>query len=175
MELWDLIDKDRNPLRRTHNRKDPMIPGEYHIVVEILTVTSQGQLLITLRDHNKEKNPDFWEYTGGSAITGEESREAAVRELFEETGIKVKEDELSYLGSVMGRTAIIDTYIIIKDIALKDIVLQEGETVDARIITFAEFSSMIDRGIVAPPVVRRFSQMKDKIFQFVESSTSAEL
>lgn len=55
MELWDLIDKDRNPLRRTHNRKDPMIPGEYHIVVEILTVTSQGQLLITLRDHNKEK------------------------------------------------------------------------------------------------------------------------
>lgn len=82
---------------------------------------------------------------------------------------------MSYLGSVMGRTAIIDTYIIIKDIALKDIVLQEGETVDARIITFAEFSSMIDRGIVAPPVVRRFSQMKDKIFQFVESSTSAEL
>lgn len=175
MELWDLLDKDRKPLGRTHNRKDPMIEGEYHIVVEVITVNSEGQLLITLRDPNKETNPDFWEYTGGSAVSGEDSREAAIRELFEETGISVKPEDLSYLGTVMGRTAIIDTYIIVKDIRKSEIVLQEGETVDSKIITFSEFNDMIARGIVAPPVVRRFTQMKDKIYQFVESSTSAEL
>ena len=51
MELWDLLDKDRNPLGRTHprGRQYPMPPHTYHTVVSVFTVDRQNRLLLTRR------------------------------------------------------------------------------------------------------------------------------
>ena len=87
MELWDLFDAGRRPLVRTHPRGTPCAAGEYHIVVSVWTLDSRDNFLLTLRDPAKESYPNTWENTGGSALAGETSRAAAVRELAEETGI----------------------------------------------------------------------------------------
>ena len=59
----------------------------------VYTVTKDGKVLITQRSRNKT-NPLKWEVTGGSIIAGESSNEGASRELYEETGLLCKPEEL---------------------------------------------------------------------------------
>ena len=54
MEKWDLFDEKRQPLNRTHTRGNEMVIGEYHIVVEIWTVNTDKEILLTLRHPDKK-------------------------------------------------------------------------------------------------------------------------
>ena len=82
MEQWDLYDQNRCPLHRKHVRGMPMQPGEFHVVVNVLSVDRQGNILITKR-HPKKPFGGKWEVTGGSVLAGETSLHGAVRELEE--------------------------------------------------------------------------------------------
>ena len=86
MELWDLYDKDRTPLHRTHPRGTPLPEGAYHVAVIVVVVNSKGQVLLTRRAPEKDACPGWWENTGGSVLAGETSLQAIQRELREETG-----------------------------------------------------------------------------------------
>lgn len=83
-EYWDLLDENREPLGMLHRRGDALPAGARHLCVEIITVCN-GRILTTLR-HPQKHNGGYWEVTTGSALAGEDSRTAAVRELYEETG-----------------------------------------------------------------------------------------
>ena len=161
MELWDLLDKDGNPLGIQHVRSGILPEGAYHRTVEIFTVNSQGQLLVTLRDPNKETYPDMWEFTGGSVISGEDSMNAAIRELQEETGIVRTADEMLFLMTNPGKTALMDIYLTFCDADVSELTMQAGETVEAKWVTFGEFEKMIDDGLVPEPVYRRYRAAKD--------------
>ena len=81
MELWDLLDKDRIPLGKTHprGREYPMPEGTYHLVVYVMTVDTDGRILLTRRSEKKRSYPGYWELTGGSAVAGEDSLTAVRR------------------------------------------------------------------------------------------------
>ena len=46
MEHWDLYNRDRIPLGRTHERGKPLPEGGYHMVVHVVIFNRQGQMLI---------------------------------------------------------------------------------------------------------------------------------
>lgn len=167
MEKWDLFDGNRQPLNRTHIRGDNMISGEYHIVVSIWTVNSDKEILLTLRHPDKKMYPNFWENTAGSVLAGENSRSGAVRELFEETGISVTEDELVLLGTRKEETAFWDTYIVRKDISISNLKMQEGETQAAQWVTLEELDEMIINEDIALPVSERLEPMRKKFEDYL--------
>ncbi len=167
MELWDLIDGERKPLGRTHIRGQHMEPGTYHVVVCVWTVNSSHKILITLRHPGKDEYPDFWENTAGSAQTGEDSKTAAIRELFEETGIRVTEDELTLLGTRKEKSQFADTYIVRRDIERANLTLQDGETVDACWVSLRELDELIAAGKMAPPVVQRLALLRNEFEDFI--------
>lgn len=69
-ELWDLYDKDRNPLGRTIERGAPLPPGAYHLAVQIVPLDASGQVLLTRRADSKPKYPGFWEVPGAAPKRG---------------------------------------------------------------------------------------------------------
>lgn len=146
MELWDLYDRDRKLLGTTHVRGEKLGEGEFHIVVNILSVNSDGKILITKR-HPDKPFGGKWEISGGSAVAGESSPEAAVRELFEETGLKAG-GELLYYGTIIRQPSgcIHDFYLYRGDFSEEDIVLQEGETVDFKLLSADEIYEMAEKG-----------------------------
>lgn len=160
MEIWDLLDKNRQPLGVTHPRGQqfPMPPHTYHLAVSVFTLDMHNRLLLTLRDPNKRKYPGYWEYTGGSGIAGEDSITAARRELLEETGIDASPDDMIFLGAIREPTAFMDCYLVKLAIPGEDvqITLQEGETVDAMWVDLYTFDTMLQRGKIPPSCAMRY-------------------
>lgn len=160
-EFWDLYDRNRNLIGKTHQRGLPMAEGTYHLIVSVWTFNQRNQLLITLRSSEKELFPNYWENTAGSALSGETSRQAALRELEEETGIKAGDEEMTLLVSTVEPKQFTDNYIVRKTLAPDAIRLQEGETADYRWVTLSQFDALNRQGLVAPPVYRRFEKIRD--------------
>ena len=168
MEYWDLYDAERRSLGRVHQRGVALPPGAYHLVVSIWTINANNEILLTLRSPDKDLFPDCWENTAGSVLAGETSRQGAVRELFEETGIVVSEDELWFLGTKEKKHAFVDMFVVQKDIKYSDITLQQGETVDAKWVSFPELQRIIKRGELAFPVAQRFVQIREQFEGFLK-------
>ena len=99
MEFWDIYDADKKPTGRTMKRNDWCLKdGEYHLTVLGVVARPDKTFLITKRVMTKAWAPGWWEVSGGAAQAGEESREAVLREVKEETGMTVTQAE--YLFSL---------------------------------------------------------------------------
>lgn len=131
-EWQDLYDESGRIVGK-HQRGEETPPGTFGKLVSIFTMNSKGEVLLTKRAESKSWG-GLWENTAGGCLSGENETEAAVRELREETGIQAEEDELIKLGrfEIPSRRAWMYGFFLKKDVALKDIVLQPGETTDAK-------------------------------------------
>lgn len=159
-ELWDLLDEDGMPIGATHVRGEAMPHGAYHRVVEVFTLNAKGELLVTKRSPEKKPYPNMWEITGGAVVAGEDSLDAARRELREETGIVVNTGELELLLTHRSKSAFVDIYLARKDVTAEELVMQPGETAAGKWVTFSEFERMISDGLVPSPVCRRYAVVK---------------
>lgn len=163
MEFWDLYDAQRRPIGKLHRRGDPLLPGEYHLIVFVWVVNRRGQLLLTKRSPEKLHFPNLWENTGGAALAGETSLQAIRRELWEETGITAQEQDFEFLTTAVGSRWFSDTYLLRHDVPIDKIRLQEGETCDAMWVTRAQFEAMIAQGLIAKPDVSRFALIEPRL------------
>lgn len=87
MELWDLYNKDRELIGKTHVRGEVIPDGCFHLVVHVWIRNSKGEYLISQRSENRPTFPLMWECVGGSVTAGEDSLAGALRETLEEVGI----------------------------------------------------------------------------------------
>ncbi|MBO4781611.1 MAG: NUDIX domain-containing protein [Lachnospiraceae bacterium] len=162
MEYWDLYDSERKPLGRTHLRGDKFEDGEFYVCCEIWVMNSEGCFLTTKR-HPDKKAGNQWEFTGGGTLAGETTLKSAVRELSEETGISVSENELQLLTTYAHKNYFQDIFLLKKDVDLKDIVLQPDEAVDVKWASDEELQRMIDSGEFVYSVGKRYGLYKDLI------------
>ena len=155
MEFNDIYDKNRNLTGRVHTRGTPWNHGEYGLVVCVWVYDGQGRILLTRRAKGKSY-AGTWENSGGAAQTGETSRQAVVRELFEETGIRAEASEFELLTSVRERNFFYDHYCLHRRVPLHQIRLQPGETDGVRWATFDEIHDMIRQKEICRIIANQF-------------------
>ena len=153
MEFFDLYTYDRRPLGRKIQRGAPVPHGEYHIVVQIMTVHNNGEILLTQRVPEKTSGGK-WECSGGCAVAGETSREAAARELFEETGIRAFPDEIKLVWSMTTDSMLRDFYMVNKDVRLAELHLQAAEVCAAKWVSFDRLEEMAANGQTTRTVMK---------------------
>jgi 8-oxo-dGTP pyrophosphatase MutT (NUDIX family) len=128
-EIWDIYDKDKKRTGRTAFRGTKLASGDYHLVVFVWVKDTRGRFLLSRRWQGKQGG-GMWETPAGSALAGEESREAALREVKEEIGLVIPEGELRFVKSVRHDTEnpwFADYYIYESDLDIESLVCQEGE------------------------------------------------
>ena len=129
-ELWDVYDADRNLKGRLHKRGEALDEGDYHLTVQVFVRRSDGQFLLTKRSPNKGF-AGMWECTGGSAVAGDDSLSAAVREVREETGLELDRAKGKLILSRRYTDTFVDNWLFEHEFELSDVKLLEGETCDA--------------------------------------------
>lgn len=161
-EYFDLYTADRRKLGRKIQRGVPVPHGEYHIVVQIMSVNSKGEILLTQRVPQKTSG-GRWECSGGCAISGETSREAAVRELFEETGIRAVPSEISLEWTLTTDSMLRDFYMVHKDVGLDQLVLQSSEVCAAKWVSFDRLEEMAENGQTTRTVAKWLEMRRDDL------------
>ncbi|MDE5669937.1 MAG: NUDIX domain-containing protein [Eubacterium sp.] len=151
-EIWDIYDENRNLTGKTVKRSEFQIrPNEYHIVVHIWIKNDKGEWLISKRTPNKHC-PLLWECTGGSALAGEDSLTAALREVKEELGVTLNESKgilyKTYKRSIYSDFC--DVWLFNHNCSIKDVVLQPEETCDAMWATVDEIQELINNDEFIP-------------------------
>ena len=154
-ELWDIYDKDRNFTGRTQRRGEALASGDYHLTVHVWLQHTDGRFLITKRAPNKGY-AGLWECTGGSALAGDDSLTAALREVREETGLTVCPENGQIILSYQGWDWFTDVWLFRQSFELDSVVLQPGETCDYQWATAQQILEMNQREEMVP-----FRYLKD--------------
>lgn len=128
-ELWDLYDENRILTGKLHRRGEILPKGYYHLVAHVWVVNADGKFLITKRSSEKGF-PNMWECTGGSALAGDDSMTAALREVREETGLILEPEKGMRILSVRKGDYFRDVWVFRHSFELSQVTLQPGETVD---------------------------------------------
>ncbi len=154
MERWDIYDKNKQRTGRTMARNDWCLKDdEYHLTVLGVVARPDKRFLITKRVMTKHWAPGWWEVSGGAVLAGEDSADAVVREVREETGIDVSGADGGYLFTYhrenpgTGDNYFVDVYRFVLDFAESDVRPQKEETDGFQLATLEEIRSLAEQGI----------------------------
>lgn len=154
MEYWDIYDKNKQKTGRKMKRNDWILKDdEYHLSVLGIVSRSDGKFLITQRKMDKAWAPGWWEVSGGGVQAGEESQEAVLREVQEETGLDVSAAQGGYIFTYHrenpgeGDNYFVDVYRFVLDFDVTDVKVQEREASAYRIVDLKEIEALAAQGI----------------------------
>lgn len=154
MELWDIYDKNKNKTGRTMKKNDWCLKDdEYHLTVLGVVQNTDGRFLITQRVMTKAWAPGWWEVSGGAAQAGEDSLEAVLREVREETGLDVSGFDGGYQFSYHrenpgeGDNYFVDIYRFTGDFTEDDVKVQKEECLGFQLATKEEIEALAKEGI----------------------------
>ena len=150
-EIWDVYDVNRRRTGKTVIREKSWGFEKYHLIVHVCVFHPDGRMLIQKRAHEKKAWPDLWEISaGGSALAGEESWQAAEREVFEELGLKLNLRDVRPHLSINYERGFDDFYTVIRDVNLDQLVLQKEEVAEVKWASLQEVRQMETDGMFVP-------------------------
>lgn len=130
-----------------------MKEGEYHLTVLGVLQARDGRYLITQRVMSKTWAPGWWEVSGGGVQAGEESQDAVLREIREETGLDVSGWDGGYQFTYHrenpdeGDNYFVDVYRFTGDFTQEDVHVQEAECQGFRLASEREIAELAREGI----------------------------
>jgi len=75
--------------------------GDWHRAAHIWIVAPDGRILLQRRSLRKENNPGLWDVSAaGHVSAGESAVDAAVRETFEELGLRITANDLQFVTTL---------------------------------------------------------------------------
>ena len=136
-ELVEVLTEDGKQTGERINKSIAHKKGICHGISAIALINNNGRLLIQKRSSNKKTEPNKWDLSGAGHIDIDETPEqAAIRELYEETGIKIKIEELKLIDIYLNKAKLDNNtfinhftylFLIQKDIDINSIKIQESE------------------------------------------------
>ena len=152
MEEFDVLNELGEFTGKVASREECHKSGLWHRAVYGFIIDENKNVLLQKRSANKKLWPNLWDVTaGGHVNVGEFGRQALIREVKEEIGIEITDDDIKYLvgsSSINVQGDIInkhynECYIINKTINIEDIKLQEEEVAEVKYFSKEEILKRI--------------------------------
>lgn len=135
----------------------------------MVPVRFDGRILLARRAAAKT-HPLTWEFPAGSALAGETSEEAVIRELAEESGLRVAPADLTLLRRITESRAFFDLYIA--RVAEPDVIVPDpAEVAEAHWADLAEFEQRKASGDFAGPWYDRFDVLGTDLIEAIQRAS----
>ena len=163
MEYLDVVDEENNLTGEIEERDIIHKNGLWHREISVWIMNQNREFLLQKRSANKKQGANKWSVCAGHVDIGEEPKMTAIRELEEELGIKVQENELKYLFTEKVAKVLPNSYnnvfsykYLLKTNALiDDYKINLDELSEIKYISFAELEQLVkDKPIDYPFATR---------------------
>ena len=153
MELLDVVDDENNLTGKTEDREKIHQNCLWHREVGIWIMNEKGELLIQKRSANKKQAPNKWCITAGHVDAGQEPSNVAIREVFEEIGLQLKEKEIEFLFVIKKSKKLSETqynnnfqyiYFAKTNRKISEYIIQEEELSELKYISIEELEKVIE-------------------------------
>lgn len=175
MELIDIYDSFGTPTGNVRDKDAPLGPDEYRMAVGIWIIDVGDRIFLTKRSPEKRYAPNKWENPAGHVQAGESPVRAVIRELFEETGITVREEQITLLGCSCYWPYLGRDFGVRMDVDLDQVRFQKGETCGAKWVVFDEFAAMARAGEFAPSLTDHMRDYREAFLRFAGHPGSTAL
>ena len=137
MELLDVFNENNEYLGYSVERSKIHEDNLWHHHVSAWIMNYDGKILLQQRALDKKKNPGKWAKTGGHVDSGETCEESIKREVYEEIGLEVKDNEIEnieiFKSTNPNEHYFSYGYIFFTDNKEEDFKLQKEEAIDKEI------------------------------------------
>ena len=143
MEYLNVYDNNKNKLDKKIVRGDKLSNDEHILVAVIFIKNKDNKYLIQKTSLEKS---GLYSTTGGHVLYNEDSKTSIIREVKEELGIDITNDDIKYIGSILFGVPFGDIYYLEKDIDIDSVKLQKEEVSSVSYMTKEEIDDLIKKG-----------------------------
>ena len=164
MEILDIVDEEGKPTGKVIEREEAHRKGILHRTSHVWLLRKKNdkvQILLQKRSHNKDSYPDCYDISSAGHIpAGVDFIPSALRELKEELGCNVDEDDLIYCGTrrlhfeeVFHGQPFLDNqvsnvYVLWLDREEKDFILQKEEVSEVKWFDFDDCFNKVKNDLI---------------------------
>ncbi len=144
LEYYDIENKEKLGIKERD-----LVHSEnlWHREVAIFIINEKREVLIQKRAATKKQKPNMYAICAGHIDPNEEILDAAVREVYEEIGVKLDKRDLGfveiYVNNEEGNKHFKYLYIAKINTKIEDMVIQEEELSEVKYITIQELENVI--------------------------------
>ena len=167
-EYFDLLDENGNKIGKTKLRSEVHRDGDWHKGVHVWVINNDNEILLQRRCATKDSNPNMLDISSaGHLQAGDNSQEAAIRELKEELNLDVKPEELQFIETIKNslkytktfiNNEFDDLYIVRTDKKISDLKFQEEEISEIMYVPYEKFKEMVNNR--QPDLLMRDNEFK---------------
>lgn len=153
-EYIDIVTKEGLPTGKSALKSEIHLKGYFHNTAHVWLYTKQGEILLAQRAASKSIYPLLWDVSVAGHVDASETIEhAAIREVKEEIGLDLIENNLHKIGVSecfqSYPNGIVDnefhhTFISELNVEIKDLSLDKNEVEDVKLVNLHEFQNLID-------------------------------
>lgn len=148
MEFLDYYDSENKTKLGTKERDLVHEENLWHREISVWILNDKNEVLVQKRSANKKQAPNKYGLCAGHIDPNETEKGTAVREVFEETGIRLEEKDLEfidiYINNVEGNKHFKYIYIARTNMKIEDMVMQKEEVSELKYITISEIKKIVE-------------------------------
>lgn len=149
MELVDIIDENGNLTGEVLDKKEAHEKKKLHNIVACFIIDGKGKILLQLRSKKKSLAAEKIGTVAGHVKSKEDLSSAIIRELNEEIGLNVRNDEVKPIGekelAIREKEAhILNFYYLLKEINIEELNINKEEVESVKWYDLDEIIDMIN-------------------------------
>ena len=155
MEMLDILNSDGSPTGKIASKKEAHEKGLWHKASHIWFVNDKKEILLQKRSDTMISHPGEYDISAaGHLSAGDSPISGALREIKEELGLELKENDLIKIGETKVESTQLngtyinkeynDIYVVRKDIPVSDMTIQESEVSLVRYVPIDDLKKWVE-------------------------------
>ena len=161
-EYFDIYDENKNKTGKIIEKHDyEYIEGEYNFSIHLWIKNNKNEYLMQQRTKTDKSMPNKWSVVTGGVQSGEEPKQAAIREAKEELGVSINVEKLQELNIIKRDRDFVFLFLIKEN--FQNILMQKEEVQNIKYMDDIEIEKFIRKKKIAPSIIDKYKNIINKI------------